>query len=162
MQPSLADRFAIAIECLCEHYDQSAREGELIGLGLMCGDAVDLFWPLLLSSSELPLDCHDDYRFNPVDWDNNEGFHCFDELNKTLKCVCVPQDDPGFPGYVRSVFDSCIEALSRLNLRTRYGENLFTTMGGADPTSLLEMEERRFVEETNTSKLVDMWLEDFA
>jgi hypothetical protein len=60
------------------------------------------------------------------------------------------------------VFDSAAEAFLRLDLRKRYGQDLFVTMGGVDPTSLLESEERRFVEKTNSPAIFTAWLKDFA
>jgi hypothetical protein len=74
----------------------------------------------------------------------------------------IAQGNPTFPEYVRMVFDACTEALLRLRLRERYGDDLFIAMGAADPTRLLECEERRFIEKANTTEMFEMWLRDFA
>lgn len=162
MSEAITIEFVRAIHALCKHYEESHLREELIGIGLICGDDVTSFGPFLLSRSSVHENVKPDYRFNPVDWDMNEGAEYFLKLNALLASRRVDTNSSEFPDYVREVFNSGVEAFSRLDLQKRYGQDLFVTMGGADPTFLLEKEEHRFVKLVNNPMIYSSWLKDFA
>lgn len=162
MAEKLIQEFVRAIEGACEYYDRRPQKGELIGFGLMCSDEVDCFFPCLLDRAQLPADAEPDYRFNPVDWGAQDDVGHFDRVNALLKTMSVPPGDPAFDGYVRSVFDSCLAAVMQVDLRGRFGNELFVTVGGTDPSDLLEAEERRFAERANSQETFASWRQDFG
>lgn len=162
MLEGLADLFETEIRTTCRRYDELAPQDPLIGIGLMCDDGISSFASYLLSASMLSAEAAADFRFNPLDWEPCSEIRELAEVNLLLQQVRIEVDDSSFPQYVRRVFDFCIEALARLNLHDRYGSELFITMGGVDPTDLLEHEEYRFVERVNRPAIYEAWLRDYA
>ncbi len=162
MLEGLADIFETEIRTICQLYDERTPRDPLIGIGFMCDDEISNFAAYLLSESMLPADAAADFRFNPMDWECHSEMRELTEVNLLLQRVRSEIDDSNFPQYARRVFDACIEALARLNLHDRSGSELFITMGGVDPTDLLEREEYRFVERVNHRATYEAWLRDYA
>ncbi len=162
MHTALVEGFRDAIEGVCRLHEQGRPMSELIGIGLMCGDEASSFGPCLLDGAQVPADAERDFFFNPPEWGGTFGLECFDELNASLESARVDPGDSRYPKHVRKIFDCCAEAVRQLRLRERFGEQLFVTMGGFDPNSVLEAEERRFVELVNPPDIVARWIEDFG
>lgn len=162
MLEGLADMFETEIRTTCRLYVELAPLDPLIGIGLMCDDGISSFASYLLSASMLPADAAADFRFNPMEWEPCSEMRELTEVNLLLQQGRSEIDDSKFPQYARRVFNACIEALARLNLHDRSGSELFITMGGVDPTDLLEREEYRFVERVNHRATYEAWLRDYA
>jgi len=97
-------------------------------------------------------------RFEPVDWDYNDGVEAFDDPRTLLRAnYDATTTDDLFRSHVDTSFATLVAALRELKAEGLFGDEVFLTVISTDPSAHLEMLECHAVRTLNTPELVRQW-----
>ena len=157
---SLGKLFNEAIGCLANTIEQQLGGKTLKGIGLVTTDDLAGIAAFFNITGDFPDDYDAYLEYSPVEWKNSES-SCFDNFNQELYKYCSNYSLGSHEDLVREVFDFALEAMSNFNLRDRFGNELYLTFSGTDPSDLLVQEESKFVSAMNSEATYTIWKEEF-
>ena len=97
-------------------------------------------------------------RFEPVDWDYNDGVEAFDDPRALLVANYAAADTVDlFRFHVDTSFAALVEALRELKAEGLFRDDTFLTVISTDPSDHLEMLECHAVRSLNAPELIRQW-----
>lgn len=148
-----------AIDRMCEKIDSEGHSKQLAAIGFATCDGVNQVGAYLLLDGDLPSSAERYQKLSPVEWSRSHETS-FSELNNHLNRMfrdAGNESEAKYSTRIKDIFESCAEAIEKIELRKRYRESLYLTFCGVDPNHILVTEEKEFVRRFNNPQVYDEW-----
>jgi len=150
-----------AVKALFKKINEHGVE-QLVAIGFVTTDDVQTIGARLLFEGDLPDDAEGYQKLSPVEWIFSEE-EAFTKLNLFLssQIKLCEESESNYEDRVANIFDAFATTLVNFEVRKKLGESLYLTFAGVDPNSVLERQEKLFVEAMNPRWIFDEWCLEF-